>query len=276
MGRCRYCGEPAGFLRSQHRGCVDKHIEGGRAIARLVEEAPFSTALDSENLERIRAIAHRSFVDEAQRRQLCAQGWASAVNHSLQNGVISEEQEHRLVEVADHLAIPRAYLERNGSWERVVKSAVIRDLLHGILPNRINLDRGLNLNLQKNEQVIWAFQHVEYLEDRVYRQYVGGSRGVSVRVAKGVYYRVGAFKGQAVNRTERVHVDTGLMAVTNRNIYFSGPMRSFRVPYSKIVSFQPFEDGVGIVRDAVSAKPQIFITSDGWFVYNLVTNLAHF
>lgn len=29
-----------------------------------------------------------------------------------------------------------------------------------------------------------------------------------------------------------------------------------------------------LMRDAASAKPQIFITGDGWFTYNLVTNLA--
>jgi len=46
------------------------------------------------------------------------------------------------------------------------------------------------------------------------------------------------------------------------------------VPYSKIVSFTPYSDGIGIQRDAASAKPQTFVTGDGWFIYNLVVNLA--
>ena len=84
------------------------------------------------------------------------------------------------------------------------------------------------------------------------------------------------FKGHAVDRTERVHVDTGLATITSKHIYFyfSGPKKAFRVPYTKIVSFNPFSDGVGIIRDYVTAKPQFFITHDGWFTYNLVTNLA--
>jgi len=36
----------------------------------------------------------------------------------------------------------------------------------------------------------------------------------------------------------------------------------------------PYSDGIGIHRDAASAKPQIFVTGDGWFTYNLVVNLA--
>ena len=34
------------------------------------------------------------------------------------------------------------------------------------------------------------------------------------------------------------------------------------------------DDGIGVMRDAQTAKPQEFRTSDGWFIYNLVTNLA--
>lgn len=37
----------------------------------------------------------------------------------------------------------------------------------------------------------------------------------------------------------------------------------------------PFEDGVGIHRDAQTAKPQIFLTGDGWFTYNLLANAAN-
>jgi hypothetical protein len=86
--------------------------------------------------------------------------------------------------------------------------------------------------------------------------------------------RVGAFKGQAIDRTERVRVDTGLLAITNKHIYFTGPAKSLRLPFAKIVSFQPFNDGVGVIRDTASAKHQIFVTGDRWFTYNLVTNLA--
>jgi hypothetical protein len=38
--------------------------------------------------------------------------------------------------------------------------------------------------------------------------------------------------------------------------------------------FNKFTDGIAVFRDASTAKPQIFVTGDGWFTYNLVTNLA--
>nr|CBX28878.1 hypothetical protein N47_B20240 [uncultured Desulfobacterium sp.] len=148
------------------------------------------------------------------------------------------------------------------------------DVLNGVIPQRMSIDGNLPINLQKGEQIVWAFSGSKYLEDKTRRQFVGGSQGVSIRVMKGVYYRVGAFKGQAVEHTERIHIDTGWVVVTNKNIYFAGPRKSVRLPYKKIVSFEPFSDGVGVMRDAATAKPQIFVTGDGWFTYNLVTNLS--
>jgi hypothetical protein len=146
--------------------------------------------------------------------------------------------------------------------------------LNGVIPQRVSVNANLPINLQKGEQIVWAFPAADYLEDKTKRQYVGGSQGVSVRIMKGVDYRVGAFKGQPVERTERVHIDTGWVVITNKHIYFAGSARSLRIPYSKVVSFLPFDDGIGIIRDAANAKPQIFVTGDGWFSYNLVTNLA--
>jgi hypothetical protein len=275
VGVCRFCGNPAGFLRRRHAECFRKFEDGKREIVSLVTATPTGSLPSQRIADRVREIAEHSFIPAYMIRDLSVEGWSSAVEHSLHDGVLSEEEEKRLMEIKDRLALSHEELERNGAWERVVKAAVIRDLLHGQLPKRMSANGSLPVNLQKGEEIVWAFNRVEYLEDRVRRQYVGSSSGVSIRVMKGVYYRVGAFKGQPIDRTERVHVDTGIVATTNKHIYFVGPKKSLRVPYAKIVSFQPFADGIGVVRDAASAKPQIFLTGDGWFTYNLVTNLAH-
>jgi hypothetical protein len=54
----------------------------------------------------------------------------------------------------------------------------------------------------------------------------------------------------------------------------SGGNGNLVVTYKKIVAFQPHSDGVGIQRDAGSAKPEAFKFADGWFACNLITNLA--
>ena len=40
------------------------------------------------------------------------------------------------------------------------------------------------------------------------------------------------------------------------------------------MDFEPFSDGFGLMGEAQTAKQQSFRTGDGWFAYNLATNLA--
>ena len=97
---------------------------------------------------------------------------------------------------------------------------------------------------------------------------------MSLRIAKGVYWRVGGFKGRPVETIDRVHADTGLLGITTKHVYFHGPNKSFRIGHDKIISFTPYTDGVGVMRDAATARAQIFVTGDGWFTYNLLRNAA--
>ena len=126
----------------------------------------------------------------------------------------------------------------------------------------------------KSEKLVWVIRETDYLEVVTRRQRRGGSQGVSIRVAKGLYYRPGTFRNRSVEWEETVHQDTGLLGLTAKHLYFSGGRKRFSVRYDRIVDFEPFSDGFGIMRDAQTAKPQSFRTGDDWFAYNLGVNLA--
>jgi hypothetical protein len=219
-------------------------------------------------------IEKSNLVPSYERKTLLAGGWENSVDSFLEDGVLDLDEETRLVQFKEHFGLSQSELDVNGAFTKTAKASILREVLDGIVPQKISLEGTLPINFQKNEKLVWAFPNSAYLEDKTRRQFVGHSQGTSIRVMRGVYYRMGAFKGHSVEHTERVHVDNGWVAVTDRNIYFAGMRKSVRLPYTKIVSFEPFSDGIGIIRDAATAKPQIFITGDGWFTYNLVTNLA--
>lgn len=281
MGNCKYCGKPAGFLRSKHAECEEQHrqrelvIQGGRQrIAAEVLRAVKGSDNFDELEKAISEIEQSSFVPSSERKALLVKGWENSVEQFLEDGILDATEEKRLVEFKERFALSQSDLDKNGALTKTAKAVVLRDVLNGVIPQRMSVDGNLPINFQKGEQVVWAFSGSKYLEDKTRRQFVGGSQGISLRVMKGVYYRVGAFKGHAVESTERVHIDTGWVVITNKNIYFAGSQKSVRIPYAKIVSFEPFSDGIGVMRDSATAKPQIFVTGDGWFTYNLVTNLS--
>jgi len=131
-----------------------------------------------------------SFVPSAERNALLIKAWETSVEHFLEDGLLDETEEKRLVEVKNHFALPQSDLDKHGALTKTTKAAVLRDVLNGIIPQRMSVDGNISINFQKGEQLIWAFPGSDYLEDKTKRQYVGGSKGVSVRVMKGVYYRV--------------------------------------------------------------------------------------
>lgn len=73
--------------------------------------------------------------------------------------------------------------------------------------------------------------------------YEGGTSGVSIRIAKGVRYRVGQNRGTLVQGTEQpVAIDTGSFTVTNRRAVFQG---------SKDTREWDFRKLIGITHDPV-------------------------
>lgn len=275
MGICIYCGKPAGFLQKKHRECEEKRNKGMAEMVRLAKEAALGMHPIEGLSNELAGIAENSFISSEQIRETLISGWEQAVNHFLEDGNLEIQEESQLTSFAEHFALTQEDLDKNGAYTKFVRGAVLRELMEGKIPKRCQPIGALPFNFQRSETLIWIFSNVAYYEDKTRRRYVGGSQGVSFRIAKGLYYRVGSFRGHPVETTERVHVDTGILAVTTKHIYFHGSTKSFRVRFDKIVSFTPYSDGIGIQRDASTAKPQVFVTGDGWFTYNLLVNIVN-
>jgi hypothetical protein len=200
--------------------------------------------------------------------------WDIAAENAVSENLLTKEKETRLIELGRFFGADPEALSRRPAYPKLVKASVIRDLCEGKMPPTHQIYGQLPLALQKKEQVIWVFNNTKYYESQTRTHYVGGSQGMSFRVMKGVYYRAGAFRGEPVQITNLVHVDTGLFIVTNKHLAFIGQQKSVRVKHEKIISYTPYSDGIGVCRDAVTAKPQIFVTDDGWFTYNVIVNAA--
>ena len=99
--------------------------------------------------------------------------------------------------------------------------------------------------LKKNEEIQLALPNVTLLEQRAVR--TGGYGGPSFRVAKGVYFRVGGF--QSESHDELRNIDQGTLTLTNKRLVFSGNKRMINIDLRKIVSIEPYSDGIGLKRE---------------------------
>ena len=206
-------------------------------------------------------------------RRFSPVAWGRAVDEALEDGLLSQDEEASLGRFMQHFDLSQSQLDGNGRFTKLVQAGVLRDVMDGHLPDRMDFGGRMPFNLMKSEDMIWVFQDAKYYKTKTEREFRGSSMGVSVRVASGVYLRPSQFRGRSHSREVTILADTGMLGVTTKHLYFHGERERFRVRHDKIVSFEPYTDGLGIMRDNLRAKPETFGVDDGWFIYNLVTNV---
>ncbi|MCY4392678.1 MAG: hypothetical protein OXE43_11600 [Chloroflexi bacterium] len=273
-------------------------------VLRLLEDAVMAAgtseaARQGKMLTEVTSELSASTIPLDEQRQLGIDAFVMAVDRALEDELLTEEEREAFERYLDHFATLLNLREERGqlvvevdggpstpdlmaALTRLAKAEVIRQVCEGTVPEfQFRAAEGsplsvLPFNFQNSEKPVWIFGSADYYQMRTQRTLRGGSTGVSVRVAKGIYLRQSAFQGHPVDVTETVMADSGILAVTTKHIYFHGGHERFRVRYDKIVSFEPHDNGLGIMRDLARAKPESFVVGDGdgWFLYNLVTNVA--
>lgn len=274
MGTCKICGQSAGWFKEYHSECTARYKAGLDELISVATNAVFNLSLCDNLMERCRSIAQPNKISDENIRDSLIVAWEKALDKYLDDGILSTDEEAQLMTYANKFNLVQSELDRKGQFTRAAQAGVLREILEGKVPQRVTINGSIPFNLQKSETLIWLFNNVTLLEEKTTRSFVGTSQGVSIRIAKGLYYRVGAFKGHPIETTQMANKGYGSLGVTTKSIYFAGSQKSLRVPYNKVITFAPYSDGIGIHTDAKTAKPIAFITGDGWFINNLVQNLA--
>ena len=98
-----------------------------------------------------------SGLSERDQRRLLVTAWESAVEGPLEDGVPTLDEEAALVRYLQHFNLSVPDVNANGAHRSLVEAAVIRAASQGIVPKRFKPEGNLPLNLQKSEQLVWAF-----------------------------------------------------------------------------------------------------------------------
>ena len=272
MGKCIYCGKEAGFIKNRHKTCETNYNSGKRAIIESVSSKITKTS-DFQSFENdIKKIAGQHYIKTNELACLLTKGFDNAVETILEDGILTAEEETTLQKFKSYFNFNQDFIDRNNSLQKISKASVLRKINEGKLPVcKHKIPGFFPFLLPESEIPVWIFHDVDYYEQHVENR--AGNQGNSMKVAKGIYHRSGTFKGYPVKVDEMKHICPGSLSITNKHIYFSSSHKTFTIPFNKIVACDPYEDAVGIHIEKMSAKPQVFKDLDGWFIYNLLTNL---
>jgi hypothetical protein len=210
--------------------------------------------ITNDELRQIIDLCNNSQLTYEELYHIRVEAFHAAVNLAISDRRITDAEEKSLHHIHAALQLPNEVFADAAS--KIYKYRQLYELERG---NLVCFPAN-NIMLKPGENCHW-FATAILIEERVVsRRTVGSSRGVSVRIMKGVSYRIGSSKGQLISETGLVPVTSGVLYVTNKRMVYSGERKSFEIPYNKLIDMELYSDGM---KFSVTnrQKPYIFRTS---------------
>jgi hypothetical protein len=292
--RCKYCGESSG-LRREHVACRQRHDAAvaqfpGFFVKYLASPMP---------PEKFRALAEEissgAHIRGDEFKAVCAGGITAMIEAAAKDGEIKPEDSAHVATLAEAFGIDLYGLK--GAGARLAKASVLRDLKSGKLPADVGVDGPAVLNLERDETVVWVFNDVACYsiargdKAATHNQRVGRS-GLRMRMngfkpATGEPDPAAAAPERATQkkpskadsapgeeRTQELALDgTGDLVLTSRYLCFLSDSTALKIPLRAIVAVVPHADGLRVMRDEGSGKPQTFVVDDPSFAASAITML---
>ena len=107
-GTCPFCHQKTGVLSREHPECRRAHQAGWHEMVQLASQAAGSPDFGESHLRlTLSAVAKISYGNEDTVNQALEEGWKLGVDHSMADGIITQDEEARLWKFRDQLALDR-------------------------------------------------------------------------------------------------------------------------------------------------------------------------
>lgn len=123
----------------------------------------------------------------------------------------------------------------------------------GVLPKIDSAQAGVNVIFKEGEVLHWAVSASMMKRKRVTTRVNYGGFTASVKIMKGLHYRVGSIGVQSESKEILNSEDSGVFYITNQRIGYIGYRKQFSFPFKKIGSLELRSDGLHIFKDGKEA-----------------------
>jgi hypothetical protein len=263
--KCIYCGKSAGFFRRKHKECQQKYND-------TIQSLPSKVGiLDIAELEQY---AYDGFVKPQKLRLIILNAFRLRLKCHMIDHFVTKEEEAEAETFRDRYKIQSSEIISNteiySTFSAYCESIKMREVLDGDDYEVQEWRTMCPIVLSKSEKVIWRYSNVKCLEDKTRTRHVGGSQGVSVRIVKGVSFRVGNHKGVAVQEEYTQSIGYGDLYVTTKNIIFCGD-KPIKIPLAKVLSIKEYSNGTGVVKDGTNPKQYTFLGITPFIISNTLS-----
>lgn len=272
MGRCIYCGQDAGLFFSKHKECEEKHATALAELNSRIKDY-FKGGTDASSIgSALQALSRTSFINKDDAIMLAGkeiENFCQSLCYPVTDSAMRIVQD-LIVALNIKASEINAY---NGALrnmkQKYAQSSVLQQLSQGILPP----PTPTKALLGRNEHLLWTYNGVKMLQEKVEKEYFGKRSGWSYRIAKGLTYHSGGTKLKPIEHSYMKEEGIGSLYITDMNLIFQSNTSAIKVPYKKMVGITPYSDGAEVHRDGTNAKRLVFQGFDGDFLMNILYNI---
>lgn len=185
------------------------------------------------------------------------------VSDTEQRRLDKEEKERKQAEIKRQQKIAEEKRKQELKDQELLKEKDTHQFLDKLAKGNVNINNsiGAPVILKKNETTTLVMGNISFLEARSVRQTIGGYAGPTIRVAKGVSFRLGGVSARSVSHEELKKIDQGELVLTNKRLIFLGSKRTININLNKIIAIEPYKDGIGSQREN-KQKTEYFTGTD--------------
>jgi len=240
MAICRYCGQKAGWFSEAHEECITSAQQGSERVASAVTSTvvdklippkhsddetwvtAFAEKVWSETKPQLDQLATEHRIPANDIRNALLKGWSTGAEQVATAEPLSPDRQAPMNAFVRIMAFTDQDICKTDGFVAGCFSVLLWSVIvHGD-PTQIANVSHHPFNLRGGETPLFFFGSVLYSKETVSRSSQGGYGGMSIRLARGVYYHFGGFKGQRVDTSTLKEIDYGGMLLTTQNIYFGG------------------------------------------------------
>jgi hypothetical protein len=277
MATCQRCGTSLGLVarftgRTVCPGCAARPALQ-QEVALVALEGRLSQvadgSIDDEGLAQIPLLMARSQLSAEQLGPMRHTALRAFIDRILADDVITDEEEARANRIIDALQIEETDFNTN------LIDVNARFIVARANDNRLpELESVSAILLRPGEIGHFVVSPTALTKTTVIRERVGSSSGVSVRLMRGVRFRVGQSRGHTVEVGEARDIgDIGTLVVTSERVVYLGGKGTIDLPLRRLVAINV--DGPWLQIHASNRKPLEFFVPEGLsFAVGAVLNTA--
>ncbi|MGD0551528.1 MAG: hypothetical protein ABSB25_02630 [Sedimentisphaerales bacterium] len=156
---------------------------------------------------------------------------------------LSPEEDHEFQEMAKCLGV-------TVHQDEATRNLLDKYRLYWLIDSGDIPEISVDITLTKNEKCHFVCRANWYEQRKITKRIRYSGPTLRLKMAKGLYWRMGDLGVQRVSEDIMAHIDSGNLFLTNKRIIFLGDNKSTNIKLNKIVDFTPYSNGVTIVKDA--------------------------